>query len=83
MQKAKKLKVKGIKYKEMEEILGVKERTLRNWKNLHKRLGIRGLNPKSKRPNKIVEKRILTDTMSRIIEQTRNETSYYGKRKLQ
>jgi len=34
LQKAKKLKAKGIKYKEMEEILGVKERTLRNWKNL-------------------------------------------------
>ena len=27
LQKAKKLKAKGIKYKEMEEILGVKERT--------------------------------------------------------
>ena len=41
LQKAKKLKAKGIKYKDMEEILGVKERRLRNWKNLHKRLGIR------------------------------------------
>ena len=36
----------------MEEILGVKEMTLRNWKNSHKRLGIRWLNPKSKRPIK-------------------------------
>ena len=41
LQKAKKLKEKGIKYKDMEEILGVKERTLRNWKTLHKRLAIR------------------------------------------
>lgn len=38
LQKAKKLKAKGIKYKEMEEILGVKERTLRNWKNLQSKL---------------------------------------------
>ena len=29
LDKAEKLKVKGIKYKEMEEILNVKERTLR------------------------------------------------------
>lgn len=42
LQKAKKLKVKEIKYKDMKEILGVKERTLRNWKTLHKRLAIRG-----------------------------------------
>ena len=41
LQKAKKLKAKGIKYKDMEEILGVKERTLKNWKTLHKRLAIR------------------------------------------
>ena len=41
LQKAKKLKGKGIRYKKMEEILGVKERTLRNWKTLHKRLAIR------------------------------------------
>ena len=41
LQKAKKLKEKGIKYKDMEEILGVKERTLKNWKTLHKRLAIR------------------------------------------
>ena len=50
---------------------------------LHKRLGIRGLYPRSKRPNKIVEKQILTDSMLRIIEQTRKENLYYGKRKLQ
>ena len=67
LQKAKKLKAKGIKYKYMEEILGVKERRLRNWKMLHKRLGIRGLYPRSKRPNKIVEKQILTDSMLKII----------------
>ena len=41
LQKAKKLKEKGIRYKDMEEILGVKERTLKNWKTLHKRLAIR------------------------------------------
>ena len=40
LQKVKKLKEKGIRYKYMEEILGVKERTLRNWKTLHKRLAI-------------------------------------------
>ena len=40
LQKAKKLKAKGIKYKYMEEILGVKEMTLRNWKTLYKRLAI-------------------------------------------
>ena len=40
LQKAKKLKEKEIKYKDMEEILGVKERTLRNWETLHKRLSI-------------------------------------------
>ena len=40
LQKVKKLKAKGIKYKYMEEILGVKERTLRNWKTLYKRLAI-------------------------------------------
>ena len=67
LQKAKKLKAKGIKYKDMEEILEVKERRLRNWKILHKRLGIRWLYPRSKRPNKIVEKQILTDSMLRII----------------
>ena len=37
---------------------------------------------KSKKPNKIVEKQILTDSMLRIIEQTRKENLYYGKRKL-
>ena len=42
LQKAKKLKAKGIKYKDMEEILGVKEMTLRNWKTLYKRLAIWG-----------------------------------------
>ena len=84
LQKAKKLKVKEIKYKDMKEILGVKERTLRNWKILHKRLAIRGLYQRSKKPNKIiVEKRIFTDSMLRIIEQTRKENLYYGKRKLQ
>ena len=40
LQKVKKLKEKGIRYKYMEEILGVKEMTLRNWKTLHKRLAI-------------------------------------------
>ena len=40
LQKAKKLKEKGIRYKYMEEILGVKEMTLRNWKTLYKRLAI-------------------------------------------
>ena len=30
LQKAKKLKAKVIKYKDMKEILGIKERTLRN-----------------------------------------------------
>ena len=40
LQKAKKLKAKGIRYKYMEEILGVKEMTLRNWKTLYKRLAI-------------------------------------------
>ena len=34
LQKVKKLKEKGIRYKYMEEILGVKEMTLRNWKTL-------------------------------------------------
>ena len=38
---------------------------------------------KSKKPNKIVEKQILTDSMLRIIEQTRKENLYYGKRKIQ
>ena len=38
---------------------------------------------KSKKPNKIVEKQILTDSMLRIIEQTRKENLYYGKQKLQ
>ena len=42
LQKAKKLKAKGIKYKDIKEILGVKEMTLRNWKTLHKRLAIWG-----------------------------------------
>ena len=83
LQKVKKLKEKGIRYKYMEEILGVKEMTLRNWKTLHKRLAIRGLYKRSKKPNKIVEKQILTDSMLRIIEQTRKENLYYGKRKLQ
>ena len=40
LQKVKKLKAKGIEYKYMEEILGVKEMTLRNWKTLYKRLAI-------------------------------------------
>ena len=40
LQKAKKLKEKGIKYKDIKEILGVKEMTLRNWKTLHKILAI-------------------------------------------
>ena len=40
LQKVKKLKAKGIRYKYMEEILGVKEMTLRNWKTLYKRLAI-------------------------------------------
>ena len=40
LQKVKKLKEKGIRYKYMEEILGVKEMTLRNWKTLYKRLAI-------------------------------------------
>ena len=38
---------------------------------------------KSKKPNKILKKRILTDTMLRIIEQTRKGNLYYGKRKIQ
>lgn len=38
---------------------------------------------KSKKPNKIAEKQILTDSMLMIIEQTRKENLYYGKRKLQ
>ena len=38
---------------------------------------------KSKKPNKIVEKQILNDCMLRIIEQTRKENLYYGKRKIQ
>ena len=42
LQKVKKLKEKGIRYKYMEEILGVKEMTLRNWKTLYKRLAIWG-----------------------------------------
>ena len=42
LQKAKKLKAKGIKYNDIKEILGVKEMTLRNWKTLHKRLAIWG-----------------------------------------
>ena len=40
LQKAKKLKEKGIKHKDIKEILGAKEMTLRNWKTLHKRLAI-------------------------------------------
>ena len=61
LDKAENSKWKEIKYNWMEEILNVKE------KMLHKRLGIRGLYPRSKRPNKIVEKQILTDSMLRII----------------
>ena len=38
---------------------------------------------KSKKPNKIVEKQILTYSMLRIIEQTRKGNLYYGKRKIQ
>lgn len=82
LDKAEKLKEKGIKYKEMEGILDVKERTLRRWKKAYIELGLRGLEPQSTRPNRLVEKRILTDSMLRIIEQTRKENLYYGKRKL-
>ena len=83
LDKAEKLKEKGIKYKEMEEILNVNERTLRRWKKAYNELGIRGLEPQSTRPNRLVTKRILTDKMLRLIEQTRKENLFYGKRKLQ
>lgn len=83
LDKAEKLKAKGIKYKEMEEILNINERTLRRWKKAYCELGLRGLEPQSTRPNRLVEKRILTDNMLRIIEQIRKENPYYGKRKLQ
>ena len=82
LEKAEKLKEKGIKYKEMEEILNVNERTLRRWKKAEKELGLRGLEPQSTRPNRLVTKRILTDKMLRIIEQARKENLFYGKEKL-
>lgn len=49
---------------------------------MYKELGLRGLEPQSKRPNRLVTKRILTDEILRIIEQTRKENLFYGKEKL-
>ena len=40
LDKAEKLKAKGIKYKEKEEKLNVKERTLRRWKKVYSKLGL-------------------------------------------
>ena len=70
LEKAQKLKTKWIKYNEMEEILNVKGKILSC------------LESQSTKPNRLVEKRILTDSMLRIIEQTRKENLFYCKEKL-
>ena len=54
----------------MEEILNVKGKILSC------------LESQSTKPNRLVEKRILTDSMLRIIEQTRKENLFYCKEKL-
>ena len=69
LQKAKKLKAKEIKYKDIKEILGVKKKNSKELENFTQKISnMRVLYLKSKKPNKIVEKRILNDIiMLRII----------------
>ena len=82
LEKAQKLKTKWIKYNEMEEILNVKERILWRSEKAYSKLWLRCLESQSTKPNRLVEKRILTDSMLRIIEQTRKENLFYCKEKL-
>ena len=49
-----KLKAKGIKYKEIEEFLNVKERTLWRSEKAYRGLWVRGLEPQSTRQNRLV-----------------------------
>jgi len=82
LEKAEKLKEKGLILKEISEIVGVSERTIKRWKKYKRELGIRGLKPLSRRPKRTVKARILTKEMIREIEDLRKENPYYGKVKV-
>jgi transposase len=82
LEKAEKLKLKGLTLKEVGEITGVSERTLKRWRKAKRELGLRGLKPLSKRPKRLTQARILTKEMVRDIEILRKENPYYGKVKI-
>lgn len=60
LEKADKLKQKGLNLSEVSEIVGVHERTIKRWRKAKREFGLKGLEPLSKKPKHLTQARILT-----------------------
>lgn len=82
LEKAEKLKTKGLNLTEISEIVGESERTIKRWRKAKRELGLKGLAPLSKRPKHLSQPRILTQSIIKTIELLRKQNPYYGKVKI-
>jgi transposase len=71
-----------LSLREISKIIDMSEKTIKRWRKARKELGIRGLLPLSKRPQRLIQARVLIGTVIRKIGEVRKEHPYYGKVKI-
>ena len=76
------LKAKGVDDKTLESVLKISRATFYRWNRAYTHYNLKGLRPKSTRPERVRQPEVLTKDMLAIIRTLREEHPFFGKVKI-